>query len=282
MDTKIITTPGIYHDLSFTEYRAQKDWLSVSDLNCFAQSAKNFKHRVIDGNRRESSKAQNIGSAVHCGFLEPSLYDEQFVAIDGDLRTTAGKAEKAKLEAERPGVTVLTRSDNEVVQGCIVALRQHALASKLVLWGKPEVSFFWIDPDTGIKLKGRADWLDEDNRVCPDLKTTKDALGFEKSVADFSYHRQAAHYLNGLRILTGNVYQWCWIAVGTEDPYLVKVWQPGEDDLVVGDRELKSYLKQLVECRKSGQYPGPPEVFHRATLPNWYKSRVLTSTLVNV
>lgn len=280
VDTRLITSPGVYYDLSFTEYRAQRDWLSVSDLNCFAQSDLTFEWRVLKGNRKEASKAQNIGSAVHCGFLEPELFDSQFTSIDEALNTTAGKNKKKELEAKTPGLTVMNKGDMEVVSGCVDALKANPLSSKLISKGRAEVSFFWICPKTGLKLKGRADWLDEEGGICPDLKTTKDALKFESSIAEFGYHRQASHYLDGLQVLLGRMFKWCWIAVGTEDPYLVKVWEPELGDLKIGHDELLSFKQRLVECRKTSRYEGPAPVMHKASLPSWYKARHLSRVIL--
>lgn len=75
-------------------------------------------------------------------------------------------------------------------------------ARKAFAGGCPEVSLFWIDPETGIRMKSRADYLKV--RALVDLKTFTNPMSMPidtaiaRSVANYKYHIQASVYLDGI------------------------------------------------------------------------------------
>jgi exodeoxyribonuclease VIII len=77
-----------------------------------------------------------------------------------------------------------------------IAVQGHPYANALLSHGKAEESFWADDTPTGLRVKARPDWYFGGTIV--DLKTCQDASpsGFARACATFSYHVQAAHYLN--------------------------------------------------------------------------------------
>lgn len=267
-----ITAPGLYYDLPFSVYRAQSDWVSVSDLNSLLHDPAIYEHRHVNGNRKKPSRAMLIGSGAHALALEPDSYKDA-VGYVSSLQTTVGKNERAELLKKNAEAIICAKGDEWIVEGVANAVRNHAGASELLRKGRPEVSFFWIDPDTGVQCKGRADWLDAENLMCPDLKTTEDALSFEKSVKDRVYYRQAAYYLKGLLVLTGEEYKWRWIAASTEAPFLVQVYRIMAEDLELGNLENTHGLRVLKWCRENKRFPSRTTQEREAGLNKWDRAR---------
>jgi hypothetical protein len=94
--------------------------------------------------------------------------------------------------------------------GMVGAIAQNEFASQLLNGrGMTEVSLVWDDPDTDIRCKCRVDKLTriksagETSVTLTDLKTTRDASQFEKAIANFAYHRQAAFYADGAAAVLG-------------------------------------------------------------------------------
>src|SRR5690606_3181532 len=79
-------------------------------------------------------------------------------------------------------------------------VRAHPTASVLLASGYAEQTFQFIEPISGASCKFRPDWLNMQNGVIVDIKTTEDASprGFARSVEKYRYHVQDAFYSDGL------------------------------------------------------------------------------------
>ncbi|WP_130470968.1 PD-(D/E)XK nuclease-like domain-containing protein [Candidatus Magnetaquicoccus inordinatus] len=64
-----------------------------------------------------------------------------------------------RFEAESTGKTILSVKDGSVVQKVSEAIKADYIAGKLFTEGLPEVSIFWPDPRTGVRMKARFDCL---------------------------------------------------------------------------------------------------------------------------
>lgn len=81
-------------------------------------------------------------------------------------------------------------------------VEMHESARKAFSGGYPEVSMFWIDPETGVRMKARGDYLKV--RALVDIKTFSNPMGMPidtavgRAVANYRYHVQAAVYCDGV------------------------------------------------------------------------------------
>ena len=85
---------------------------------------------------------------------------------------------------------------NDTFMGIYNAL-QNVLLQVLDNPGKAEQSFWWTHRETGLPCKARCDYVVDDMVI--DLKTTGEGGAnpdkFTRSIVNFHYHLQAAHYL---------------------------------------------------------------------------------------
>lgn len=268
--------PGIYEDMPNDVYRSKTDWVSISELGLFSRAPALYEYRILKGNKTPPSKAQREGTIVHEAILEPASFIENHGAlpIGCDLRTKLGKDIKARLEAESPKKQFLPYEDHERYVAC-AELAYQRYGDVLAL-GQPEVSYFWIDDDTGMKCKARADMLFMTEKKILDLKTTQDVEGFSESVTKWKYHRQAAFYLDGISKVTGQKWtDWEWLAVSHEEPFLMTIYEAQKEDLDLGRYEYKRMLLELKKCQEKGVYPALPLRSGKCGVAGWYHMKVL-------
>lgn len=266
---------GIF-EMDERAYRANINAVSISELNLFRIAPLLYEYRILKGNRDyTNSKAKDIGTGIHKAVLEPHLFMEEYVRLpDLDLRTTSGKQEKKLIEAQNPGKKTLSADDYDRLVEAGNAVNANPVAKGLLMGCVFERSFFWTDTETGVPCKGRADAIQLQGDYVVDLKSTKDARNFIKSVTDYGYHRQAAYYLDGLSTATGREFKkWYWIAVETEAPYLTAVYEADFEMLAYGRGEYKESLFKFKQCRERGTYPGLPGEVQTLKLPHWYLAK---------
>ncbi len=270
--------PGIYKDVPFQEY-LRWEAISNSGINMARKSLRHFKERVI----MEPTKALRLGQFLHCGVLEPLLIAMRYVVMpqfenDPENKTASGERSISKttkyykLKAHdfaevNKGKEIVDEVDYKKLLGINRSLLQSANAREyLTDPGDTEVSILWIDDETKLPCKARIDML---NTGINDLKSSADAMAFSKSIANFGYHRQAAHYQAGVAALTGELKPFRLIAVETSAPFPVRAAPLSEDALSVGAAEVRTKLREIAEAYASSKWPcyGDPSEWH---LPSWY------------
>jgi hypothetical protein len=139
--------------------------------------------------------------------------------------------------------------------------------------GEPELSIFWTDRETGLRLKCRVDWFSD---YPLDLKTTRDPspMAYARQYAALGYHRKRAHYRAGIFAHTGEHLPFVHLATGTEPPHEVAVYDPDDSDYrsgrSVGEDQYRATLRQLAECFASADWSNPWESqVTRLELPGW-------------
>jgi len=241
--------------------------ISASHLKAINTSPLHYWARYLDPNRvaPEPSPAMKLGTLVHCLVLEPEELPHRYRRVpDGiDRRTKDGKQQWAELEAT--GLELIKAADWDAANAMADSVHRHPAAAQLLqrAGGMAELSFWWDDSSTGLRCKCRPDWFTDQ---VVDLKTTADAspAGFARSVANFGYHVQAAHYLAG----TG-VERFSFVAVEKQPPYAVAVYQLDAAAMAIGDALRLDALNRIVQCRKADQWPGYGDDEQVISLPKW-------------
>ena len=183
---------------------------------------------------------------------------------------------KADWTEANPGKTLLTDEQFAHLNGMRDSLMNHPTASKLMFNEKPnqvEVVVVWVDEETGELCRCKVDALRWNGRPF-DLKTTNDASerGFRKSIENYGYNRQEAHYLAGVKAATGKDWGYMpFVCVESDPPYLCAVHVLSRTYKLIGSGQIRDNLKLLQECRNQNYWPGysddPTEVEPTA----WYR-----------
>ena len=220
-------------------------------------------YRAAQEERQEPSKAMQLGTAIHTAVLEPDLYiDVVAVTPDGiDGRTKEGKAWK---DANKDRIC-LNNTENRDVQGVARSIRSHPFWSIYQAPHRIEASVFGLDADTDIAIKARPDlWVDDHTIV--DIKTTDDATpeAFTRTVLNFGYHIQAAHYL----AMTGAA-QFVFVAVERTAPYAVGIYRLDSEWLQAGENMRRKAITLLHECQALDKWPAYPTSTQTLSCPKW-------------
>jgi len=264
-----VPAPGIHHNVPPETYHSWQA-LSHSWMGRLRQSPAHLLD-LMDNGAERSSPNLNFGSAVHCLVLEPSEYPKRFaIRPDGEKGNTKAGLNFAAA-ARKQNMVVLSSIEG---RWCEAVARRAAANSRLRDWLKrphaTEVSLVW--ERDGYMCKARADLLVDGIAIVADLKTTVTASpkGFASQVAKYHYHEQAAWYMDGLRRLTGRVWDFYFLACEKQRPFLVTAHQLVRDSSAwdVATTECERLFALYKQCCESRLWPGYEDVYE-IELPTW-------------
>lgn len=245
-----ITEPGIYDGVTSKDYHAHPA-LGSTSLKTLA--TRTPAHYQWDQKHPKHSDAFTIGTAAHSLILEDDTSGIVVVAADNWL-TKAAKEEKAEALAE--GKQPLLIKEMAQVVGMRDAVMTHPVARELFTGHRAEASVFW--DENGLPLKCRPDAWQPSRLV--DLKSTinADPREFGKTAHNLGYHQSAAHYIDGVKVATGEELPFTFVLVEKTAPYLVSVveldWEAIELGRALNDRAKRIYR----ECKEADNWPGYP------------------------
>jgi len=223
---------------------------------------------------RVATPAMKFGSMCHKFVLEPKLFPASYQLLD-DKRTKAGKAQALALQEK--GIETFTTSDMETMKGMYKSLCLNEFTNKTIIWdtlkdtrGLAEQSYWWKHRETGLQCKCRCDYVIDDMVI--DLKTTGEAgaspEAFTRTIVNFKYHLQAAHYLQG----TG-AKRFIFVAVEKVFPYSVGVYELSPHFIERGYELQEQTLSDIKQAQESGIWAGytdqAPEGIKTLTPPKW-------------
>jgi hypothetical protein len=260
--------------MSYAEY-AKAPGIRQSRLKAMARSPAHFKAAMEAPEKQ--TRDFTLGRVFHTAVLEPKLFAKCY-----HLRPDTYQNEKGLVKPWSGNANVCKdwlsgHDDREILLSqeleAIIAMRksvmEHPAARAALTEGDAEQCLFCADPQTGIGLKYRADWLSGNTIV--DVKSTDDAgkIGFARSVAKFGYDVQAAVGLDMSKWLGLNKDFFCFVATEKEPPYAVAVYQLDEESIAVGRSKYRRWLDLLDYCMKQESWPAYDEAIVRLSLPMW-------------
>lgn len=225
---------------------------------------------------RASTSAFDLGSAFHLLKLQPDEYDARVAIIPEkvDRRTKVGKIKWAEFLEVSKGKITLTAEDGDKLRAMLDALHANQDAVDLleIEGGVNELAIAFCDPETGLPLKIKPDFQ-ATSEVIADIKTSRSCRPemFAKTAAQFGYHRQAALYCLGRRLLTGTEQQFFHVVVENDNPpYECGVIQICPDDIERAAEENQETMRALLECVETNDWRSP-HVKHpqEIQLPPW-------------
>jgi hypothetical protein len=264
----------IAYDMPAEEYHASQA-VSNSMLSTLAISPAHCYALHIDPQRpeRKPTKPMSLGNLAHAMILEPHTVKNRFVVKPPGM-TFSTKAGKAFRDSVAQGASIVSTEEFNAAQHQRNAVMRVAILRELLSSGKPEVSLFWTDAATGLQCKARPDWLHFTNRnkvIALDLKTISE-LGeksVDRAITAYGYHRQRAHYVNGLRACGLNVEEFGFAFVTSSYPYIAVAHLLDDETLNQGHDEIDELLSTFADCTKTGHWPAFGDGFQPAGLMHW-------------
>lgn len=207
--------------------------------------------------------AFNLGHAVHSKVLgvgAPTVaIPSKVLATNGAASTTAAKEfmEKARAEGKTPVKQALA---DEISEMCEAVLSHPDARPLFEQEGNAESSVFSIDPETGVQVRARFDFLPsfiQDDPWAVDLKTSAkraDAETFAKTIADLGYDVQQEHYLHAYALAGGDpTLRMKFVVVETNAPYLVAVHELSFEFAEIGAARAKRARQLFAQWSASKQ-----------------------------
>lgn len=277
MTRPVIDKPGLYPDIDEDWYHAdpvEGGSLSVSGAKLLLKAPAKYDYARRHGS--PSTGAMKLGTVVHSMVLGKG---QEIAVLEFDDRRTKAYKEAAE-EAESLGLLPVLRKDYDEARAIADALLKHPTAGGLLSDGDAEVSMFWQDPEFGIWLRGRCDYMTLFiGPTIVDVKKTKDASpeGFARSVYEYGYHRQDPHYREGWAAILGCDWQdidFVFAVVEPEPPYLVATYRIKPEHVDLGREENRIARERFRDCTESGIWPGYSEEIEDLELPLYGVRRI--------
>jgi hypothetical protein len=247
--------------------------LRASDLKQLKRSPAHY----VTANQREQEDKEHFefGKVFHAmvengeSFLDNYVVEPVFTGktLDGRDSTRSRAAKDARdawyLDLKTGSVVVKERWVEPLVGMCR-AIKAHRLVGNLVKEGVRETSLWVTDPETGVTLKCRPDFISSAGFLV-DFKSTRNAHPDEFywdifGVRGYFYSMQLAHYNHCLRaagISRGE--SATIVAVEKEAPYGVMVYPLDVGNLGPGEQWRAHLTRLYAECLRTNQWPGYPE-----------------------
>jgi len=235
-------------------------------------------------NPEPHKKVFDFGKAAHkevLGVGQPVRYIQGKTAKGEPSEGWATKyAQEQAAEARAAGEIPLLESQRGVIEGMAAALRAHPLASKLLdpEHGKPEQALFHTDPDSGIGLRGRLDWLPDTpstgRMILPDYKTaaSADSESFAKAAAAYGYVIQDPFYRD---LVTGaglaEDVDFVFIVQSKEPPFLVNVLELDAEAVRIGRGLIRKAINLYKACLENDYWPGYGSDVELVSVPVWFQ-----------
>lgn len=214
-------------------------------------------------------------------FLDTCLVEPEFKGKTKDGRDSARSAESKQLKEawyaqQDPKKTIIKKDDVPLIQGISRSIRGHTVIRNLLKEGVSETSLWIKDPETGVVLACRPDFIAKAGFVV-DVKTTRNAGRefftnqiFSDRYDSPQYILQAAHYANCLAAAGfGRSDSFAFIAVEKEPPYCLNLFALDDYCLDVGRKVIKKLTRIYADCLEKNVWPGYADVAIPVGIPNW-------------
>lgn len=155
---------------------------------------------------------------------------------------------------------------------------EHDLAGAYLAEGDPELSGWWIDEQTGARLRLRLDWLTRlpDGRwIVVDYKTSKSSgrRAFAKAAGEYGYFMQQPFYVDGLRALGIEVADFVFITQRKTPPYRITVARVDAADIELGRRCNRRAIEIFADCMAADEWPDDSHEIPTVCIPAWTRYR---------
>lgn len=273
----VLARDGLVIGMPEEEYHVGPE-LSSTGAKLILDSPARFRYVMDHG--RAAKKEFDVGSAAHSKVLGVGA---EIVVIPADKLATNGAASTAAAkefiaEARAAGQIPLKQEVADLVNNMAEAVLNHPMARALLEQvGSPEASVFTTDPATGVRMRGRFDFLPQPRpdrgRICLDLKsigTSASPSGFSVQAARMGYDVQQGHYLDILDLITGEAdASMVFVVVETAAPHLVGVHQLDRDFADMGHAKARRARELFARATETGEWPGYSDEITLAPPPMW-------------
>ncbi len=297
---KIIEGPMktfIDYDCPAETYHSDKTALSSTGLSRVIVSPRHFLANWMcleSGPDDEEPDHYRFGRALHLMILEPAKFQQLYVVEpvfegltkDGKM-STQSKAAREKRDAwwasQSKEAIAITIDEQEKLNFMYESIMDHDVARNMFVNGKPEVSCWWKDPETGIRCKARADYIffDPDGGYSIiDLKSTRheEVGGFAKDIHNKRYYLRLCHYAMGFTEALGRApNELIFVSSSKKHPFTTRTHFMVDRDIEIGHSHRRYAMALLRKSLELQQWPGPQNSIEPIHMPGYAADEELPS-----
>lgn len=256
-DGTLYDGPRCIRDLTADDYHGDKTAVSSSTLKTILHTPAHCLSYQREGIPQTRSMLN--GRALHAALLEPELFYAEFAVVPKiDKRTKAGKERLAAFRAENAGKQLIEADELDYIGRLQVALQSHSRARKLIeLPGDAELSLFWTDQITGLRLKVRPDRLLQTLPLMVEAKSTCHAekRAFARKIRDFDYHLSLAMYIQGVHHVLQRDVQPLFFVI-EDRSFELCLYKPDAVMLHEGYQRFRLAVETYARCVEANHWPG--------------------------
>lgn len=267
---------GLHRGIAASHYHADPS-VSNTMLSAMTKSPAHCYALHLNPNRPvvEDTDAKSLGKLTHCAILEPETLDRHYVVKPAGMSFVT-KDGKAWRDAQTPGLEIVTDDSMRSARSMGEAIRRVPVLAKLLSSGVAEASCFWDDAATGLRCRARPDWLHftgPKSAVAVDVKTIADLTEkkVQSAIANHGYHRQQAHYSNGIRACDVHLEEFVFAFVSSSYPFIAVAYVLDDDSRDQGQEEVTELLGTFANCTKLNMWPAFGSGYQLTGLPVWAK-----------
>lgn len=262
---------GIYSGISDIEYHGDPGSLSSSGARQLLEPSCPAIFKFERGQPPKPKKEYDFGHGAHKFVLGEG---SQIFEVPYDNWRTKD-AQSIADDARALHAVPLLSKDVAKAKAMAAAVREHPVARALLdADGQAELSGYWTDPETSVRLRLRPDRLCElrGRIICTDYKTAESAHpgAFARACGEYGYHQQHPWYTEGLAALEiGDDIPFLFIVQSKKPPFPVSVLRIHAEHVELGRRRNREAIRIYQRCTETGEWPGYSSGIETVEIPSF-------------
>ncbi|SKA30046.1 hypothetical protein SAMN04488128_103211 [Chitinophaga eiseniae] len=290
IDLLALSKNGVLVKDSMEKYLANKS----NSSSALKEALKTPRHYYFYMNQRPVQKPKkhfDLGEICHLAFLEPEIFDKYIIEPKESMASKEGVTnlirfyeklnccENADLTGW--GINMLKEHLRELQATCSYKVVEEesqvlidivhenykryggGIISRILKGAISETSFYYKDPETGLKCKIRPDYFNIEENIGVNAiisyKTTsaQDIRKFFYDAAKYKYELSEGMYQEGASYTTERKFNvTIMIMLQVVEPYMVAVFWWDAEDLQNGKYKFRHAISTVKECTDKGIWPG--------------------------
>lgn len=261
-------------------YHADRGSLSVSGAKLLLPPSCPAKFREQQDNPPAPRAVFDFGTLAHAlilgkgpdiEVLDPAVHGLKADGTVADVPAMTGMWKKAAAAARAEGKLPVSADDHAAAMAMRQAVMAHPVAGELFTDGEAEVSLYRRDPESGVRLRGRTDWLRNNGNII-DLKTARTANPAELAhhFWKYGYHMQSAWYRRLIIDLGINPNpSFTFVVVDKTPPHPVVVARWDDQAIAEGEWLNRDAIDLYAKCMADNDWPGYSDEILTISPPEW-------------
>ncbi|AWN02653.1 RecB-like exonuclease/helicase [Mycobacterium phage Xavia] len=276
---------GMHRFVDEEDYHGDRGSLSVSGAKLLLPPSCPAKFRWEQDNTRKPKKVWDFGHVAHklvlgkgaeFEILDPDIHGLKADGTPSEKPTATANWRKAEADARKRGKVPIHVDLFTKAYDMAEKVRQHPTAGPIFAdpAGVAEVALYYTDPETGVRLRGRCDWLTHvDGRlIIVDYKTSVTANPAElvRKFWALGYHLQASWYRSlAMALGLDDDPDFLFVVSEKDQPHVVTMLRYDSEALAEGERLNRRAIDLYAECQSTGTWPTYTDRIVPLSVPGW-------------